>query len=80
MLRDGQKYGTLCVCLCFTRIPISICSYMGKNNITCRLKEEEEQNIMKVGFPSAALWFLHLVGFTSLRYKNEAKLGKSSKR
>ena len=38
---------------------------MGKNKITCRRKEEEK-NSMKLGFRSAALLFLHLVGFASL--------------
>ena len=38
---------------------------MSKNAITCRRKEEEK-NSMKLGFRSAALLFVHLVGFVSL--------------
>lgn len=55
----------VCLLTCYVIISISISFYMSKNKITCRRKEEE-RNSMKLGFRSAALLFLHLVGFVSL--------------
>ena len=65
MLREAEAHieGKLFVCLCIMIIPIAISLYMGKNNITCRRKEKAN-NSMKLGFPSAALLFLHLVGLS----------------